>query len=190
MSIGLAKVPGCLSNLCNCPSHHLHSQWLSVFECNKTQQCPKGEDHYQYLNAGHFLVSVFYHLMYRSHSTSFWDSDRGNCSMCSCILVYPWEEGNARASNIDILVQSLVFSIMFPIVLSVPPFLVRSLIILQVNGFLATFWNQSSFIQIFVSFLFILQSQCHTQSKAFLLSQEGKAKLVCVAAYMQGILRA
>lgn len=150
MSIGLAKVPGCLSNLCNCPSHHLHSQWLSVFECNKTQQCPKGEDHYQYLNAGHFLVSVFYHLMYRSHSTSFWDSDRGNRSMCSCILVYPWEEGNARASNIDILVQSLVFSIMFPIVLSVPPFLVRSLIILQVNGFLATFWNQSSFIQIFM----------------------------------------
>ena len=33
--------------------------------------------------------------------------------MCSCTvyLVHPWEEGNSRPSNVDILAQSLLFSI-------------------------------------------------------------------------------
>ena len=113
MSISLAQVPGCLSKLCDCQSHYLHSQWISVFECVEPQECAKREDHYQYLDAGHLDVSIFCFLICRSHSTSFWDSVRRNFSMCSCTvyLVHPWEEGNSRPSNVDILAQSLLFSI-------------------------------------------------------------------------------
>ena len=50
---------------------------------------------------GHFLCW----LMYRSHSSSYWISLRGNYSMCSVYSVSPWEERNSGGSCVAILVQ-------------------------------------------------------------------------------------
>lgn len=52
-------------------------------------------------------LPVLIQVICGQESLSFWNSLRGNCCVCSCTLVCPWEEGGLRASYVAFLVLLL-----------------------------------------------------------------------------------
>lgn len=73
--------------------------------------CARGGVYGESVSQPFLLVSMWEFsqcLLCRSHSTSFWISFRGNCSIYSCTFSTSMEEGSSGVSHVTILVPLLL----------------------------------------------------------------------------------